>query len=78
MLGSEYLKRDDNKPLMSSMSLGVLDSIATTFFVMRKMRRQKTCVKRDRKNIVVVVFELWWKVVESSLNKFLGICCVFT
>lgn len=55
MLGTEYLRRDDNGPLMSSMSLGALDSIATTFFVMRRMRKQNTCVNRDKKNIVVIV-----------------------
>lgn len=63
---------------MANMSLGMLDSMAIAFFVMRKMSKQNTCVKRDRKNIVVIVFSLCWKVVEDRLNKFLDICCAFT
>lgn len=48
----------DNQPFMASMSLGMLESMATAFFVMRKMSKQKTCVNRDKKNIVVVALEL--------------------
>lgn len=73
MSESGYLNCVDDEPLMANISLGVLASVAIAFFVMRKMSKQKTCVNRDRKNIVVVV-----KVVGGRLNEFLDICCAFT
>lgn len=69
MSDSECLDCVDNKPFMASTSLGVLDSIATAFLVMRKMSKQNTCVNRDRKNIVVIMLGLRPKVVESRLNE---------
>lgn len=57
MSESGYLNCIDNEPFIANMSLGVLDSMAIAFFVMRKMSKQKTCVNRDRKNIVVVVLD---------------------
>jgi hypothetical protein len=44
----------DDEPLIASMSLGMLESKAIALFVMKKMRKQKTCVNSDRKNIMVV------------------------
>lgn len=57
MSESGYLNCVDNEPLMAKTSLGVLASMAIAFFVMRKISKQKTCVNRDRKNIVVVVLD---------------------
>lgn len=49
---------------MASMSLHKLESMAIALFVMKKMRKQKTCVNSDRKNIMFINFRFWCKVTE--------------
>jgi hypothetical protein len=51
------------------MSLGMLDSIAIALFVMKKMRKQKTCVNNDRKNIIIINFRFWCKAARNGLNN---------
>jgi hypothetical protein len=48
------------------MSLYMLESMAIALFVMKKMRKQKTCVNSDRKNIMFINFRFWCKVTETG------------
>jgi hypothetical protein len=53
------------------MSLYMLESMAIALFVMKKIRKQKTCVNSDRKNIIFINFRFWCKVTEmDGLDKF--------
>ena len=49
----------NNEPFMASISLGKLESTAIALFVMKKMRKQKTCVNSDRKNTMIIDFKFW-------------------
>jgi hypothetical protein len=44
----------------------MLESMAIALFVMKKMRKQKTCVNSDRKNIMFINFWFWCKVTEMG------------
>jgi hypothetical protein len=48
------------------MLLGILESMAIALFVMKKMRKQKTCVKSDRKNIMAFEFRVSCKVIRNG------------
>lgn len=46
----------------------MLESAAIALLVMKKMRKQKTCVNSDRKRIMVMEFEFWRRVAEDGLE----------
>lgn len=46
----------------------MLESAAIALFVMKKMRKQKTCVNSDRKRIMVMEFKFWRRVAEDGLE----------
>jgi hypothetical protein len=64
-----YLSCIVDEPLIASMSLGMLDSMAIALFVMKRMRKQKTCVNSDRKNIMSINFRFWCKVARNGLDN---------